>query len=634
MGGIAGTYQQMDGERATRLMSGRLLHRGPDEEGSYAFVTDSVATHMAQRRLSIVGQAGAKQPFVKQRLALAYDGELYNHRELRAELVAHGASFQTRSDTEVVLEAWRHWGQGCLRKFRGMFAFAIFDEQTSSLFLARDHFGIKPLHYMCRQGGVVFASELKALVEAFGPELDIEPSALIASILFYCVPDSRCALSGVEKLQPGTCAEFRPDGTRGYKRYFDIAEVAAAAAAGPPTDVREVIEASVLTHLVPDVPMAISLSGAPGSEMVAVLAHRADPSIEAYAVAFRADVQYSEATKSNNVHARKLARRYGITLREVEVPDAVELVARLIDILDEPIADPAALSTLLISEAARSSGVRVLLSGSGANELFGGHQQHVACVMAERYRQLPGPARLLAGNIVSRLPVYAGGRSLRYARCAKRFLKFAELPEEAAFRRSYSLYDPAELTALLSPELAPDVVDLIGEHFEIYSDNLLADHSNRMRLADARFFLPGLTLASADRAAMAASVEVRSPFVDPCVFRAAFSIAGHRKISGRTGRANLKDMTRGWLPGDFYAKRPEASFSAALRTWVAKDLREVINDVLLNGDLVSTGFIRPEALDTMIAQNRSGRLDRSKQIWQLLALEFWYKRASRAGVRL
>ena len=233
MGGIAGTYQQMDGERATRLMSGRLLHRGPDEEGSYAFVTDSVATHMAQRRLSIVGQAGAKQPFVKQRLALAYDGELYNHRELRAELVAHGASFQTRSDTEVVLEAWRHWGQGCLRKFRGMFAFAIFDEQTSSLFLARDHFGIKPLHYMCRKDGVVFASELKALVEAFGPELDIEPSALIASILFYCVPDSRCALSGVEKLQPGTCAEFRPDGTRGYKRYFDIAEVAAAAAAGP-----------------------------------------------------------------------------------------------------------------------------------------------------------------------------------------------------------------------------------------------------------------------------------------------------------------------------------------------------------------------------------------------------------------
>ncbi len=497
-------------------------------------MTDSVATHMAQRRLSVVGQAGAKQPFVKERLALAYDGELYNHRELRAELVVHGATFQTRSDTEVVLEAWRHWGQGCLRKFRGMFAFAIFDEQTSSLFLARDHFGIKPLHYMCRKDGVVFASELKALVEAFGHELDIEPSALIASILFHCVPDRRCALSGVEKLQPGTCAEFRPDGRRSYKRYFDIAEVAAAAAAGPPTDVREVIEASVLAHLVPDVPSAIALSGAPGSEMVAVLAHRADPGIEAYSLAFRPGDQYSETTKNDNGYARKLTRRYGIILREVEVPDAVELVARLIDILDEPIADPAALSTLLICEAARSSGVRVLLSGSGAHELFGGHQQHVACVMAERYRQLPGPARLLAGNVVSRLPVYAGARS-RYARWAKRFLEFAELPEEAAFRRSYSLYDPAELTALLSPELAPDVVDLIGEHFEIYSDNLLTDHVNRMRLADARLFLPGLTLASTDRAAMAASVEVRSPFVDPCVFRTAFSIAGNRKISGRTG---------------------------------------------------------------------------------------------------
>ncbi len=168
-------------------------------------------------------------------------------------------------------------GPGCLRKFRGMFAFAIFNEQTGSLFLARDHFGIKPLHYICRKDGVVFASELKALVAAFGRELAIEPSAMIASMLYYWVPDRRCSLDGVEKLQPGTWAEFRPDGSYHTKMYFDISEVAAAAAAGPPIDLREVVESSVTAHLASDVPVFSFLSGGLDSGIITVLAKRANP---------------------------------------------------------------------------------------------------------------------------------------------------------------------------------------------------------------------------------------------------------------------------------------------------------------------------------------------------------------------
>lgn len=632
MCGIAGAYQQVDGDVLAQLMSDSLLHRGPDDEGVYSFVNESVSVHLAHRRLSIIDLAHGHQPFEKHRLALSYNGELYNYRELRAELTGRGSTFKTVSDTEVVLESWRQWGPGCLRKFRGMFAFALFDEISGSLFLARDHLGIKPLHYIRRHDGVVFASELKALVAAFGNELEIEPSAMIASILYYWVPDRRCCLNGVEKLQPGTLAEFRRDGTHYTKTYFDCAEVAAAAAAGPPIDLREVIEASVEAHLVSDVPVSSFLSGGLDSSIVTVLAKRANPAVDAYTITFRTEDQRLEAMPDDAIYARKLARQYDIDLHEIQIaPDVVDLLPRLVEILGEPIGDPAAINTLLMCEAARDAGVKVILSGMGADELFGGYRKHVACVMAEQYRHLPSFARRTATAAVGRLPVAAGGRGLRYARWAKRFLTFAELPEEAAFRRSYSLYDPIELAALISPELEPDVDDILGEHLEVYSDNCLPDHVNRMCLADTRLFLPGLNLAYTDRASMAASTEVRVPFVDPVVFRAAFSLTGENKVSRRTGKVALKHAAHAWLPEEII-NRPKASFSAPLRAWVTRDLRELIDDVLVRGELVGTGFIRPEALGALIDEDRSGRQDRSKQIWQLLTLELWYRQANRSGV--
>jgi asparagine synthase (glutamine-hydrolysing) len=631
MCGIAGAYQQGDGEVSTRLMSDRLVHRGPDDQGFYAFLDDRVSTYLAHRRLSIIDLAGGHQPLQKHRLALSYNGELYNYRQLRTELISGGSNFATNSDTEVVLEAWRRWGPGCLRKFRGMFAFAIFDEVSGSLFLARDHLGIKPLHYMRRKDGVVFASELKALVSAFGHELEIEPSALIASILYYWVPDQRCSLTGVDKLQPGTWAEFRPDGTYQITTYFDIAEVAAAAA-GAPVNLREVIEGSVAAHLVADVPISSFLSGGLDSGIVTVLAKRANPDVDAYTITFRPEDQRLEAMPDDAVYARKIARDNGINLHEIQIaPDVVDLLPKLVDILDEPIGDPAAINTLLMCKAAREAGVKVILSGMGADELFGGYRKHLACVMAEDYRRLPGFARDAASALVGHLPVAVGGRGLRYSRWAKRFLTFAELPEEAAFRRSYSLYDPTELADLISPDLVPDMDDILSEHLEVYCDNLLDDHVNRMCLADARLFLPGLNLTYTDRASMAESTEVRVPFVDPVVFRAAFSFKGKEKVSGRTGKVALKKAAKAWLP-DEIINRPKASFSAPLRAWVQRDLRELIDDVLVRGELVDAGFIRPEALQGLIDDDRSGREDRSKQIWQLLTLELWYQQTVRAGV--
>jgi asparagine synthase (glutamine-hydrolysing) len=328
-----------------------------------------------------------------------------------------------------------------------------------------------------------------------------------------------------------------------------------------------------------------------------------------------------------------VAAQYGITLHEIEIsPDIADMLPRMVDVLDEPIGDPAAINTVLMCEAARARGVKVILSGMGADELFGGYRKHQACLLASRYHRLPGPVRHgLIQPVVDHLPVAAAGRGLRYPRWAKRFLTFAELPEEPRFRRSYTLYDPAELADLLSPDLAGHVGSVVAEHAAIYNDNALTDEINRMCLADSRLFMPGLNLAYTDRASMAASVEVRVPFIDPVVAAAAFSIPGADKIRGRQQKVALKQAAENWLPREI-VHRPKASFSAPLRAWVRRDLHEMIQDVLVRGELVGTGMLRQQALNQLISDDEAGREDRSKQIWQLLSLELWYRHSQAMGV--
>ena len=635
MCGIAGCYQQPDGHSMVVAMSARLAHRGPDADGVHDLVDSRVDVHLAHRRLSIIDlSAAADQPFSKDGLTLVYNGELYNYREIRTELAGHGVRFRTSSDTEVVLEAWRRWGPAALARFRGMFAFAILDERTGSLVLARDQLGIKPLFVLRRGAGVVFASELKALVTVLGDELQIEPGALVASMLFYWLPEQRCAIRGVVKLPPGSWMEVRPDGRTTTASYWRVAEVAAEAAAGPPADLGPVIEDSVAAHLVADVPVSTFLSGGLDSSIVTVLARRANPAIDAYTITFRHEDQRLEAMPDDARYARQLAAEHGIELHEIQIaPDIVDLLPRLVDVLDEPIGDPAAINTFLICDAARRAGVKVLLSGMGADELFGGYRKHYACLLAARYRRLPAGLRSRAIRpVVDRLPVAVGGRGLRQPRWAKRFLSFAELGEEPAFRRSYTLYDEAELVGLLDPELAPEVQAVVQEHADTYNDTTLTDHVSRMCLADTRMFLPGLNLAYTDRASMAASTEVRVPFVDVEVVRAAFSLPGSAKIAGRQSKAALKAAAEPWLPREII-HRPKGSFSAPLRAWVGRDLRELVDDVVVGGELVGSGFLRRAAVNRLVDDDRAGRADNAKQIWQLLTLELWCRQTRSLAVR-
>ncbi|HWF82112.1 MAG TPA: asparagine synthase (glutamine-hydrolyzing) [Streptosporangiaceae bacterium] len=635
MCGIAGCYQQVDGKELVDIMTGRIAHRGPDASGIWTHEDDQVAVQLGHRRLSVIDlSSAADQPMSKDGLTLVYNGELYNYKSLRAELGARGVRFVTESDAEVLLEAWRCWGSAALDRFRGMFAFALLDMTTGEIFLARDQLGIKPLYYSRRGGGVLFASELKALVAASGSELRIEPGALVASMLYYWLPEQRCAIDGVLKLPAGAWARCAPDGSLTVRHYWSVADVAARAAAGPPADLRQVIEDSVSAHLVADVPVSSFLSGGLDSSIITVLAHRADTAIDAYTITFRPQDQRLEAMPDDAVYARKVAARFGIRLHELEIsPDVVSVLPRIVDALDEPIGDPAAINTLLMCEAARERGVKVILSGMGADELFGGYRKHLACVLASQYHRLPAWIRHgLVRPIVNRLPLTLGRHGVRYSRWAKRFMTFADLPEEPRFRRSYTLYGPAELTNLISPDLVGHVRHIVDEHSAIYHDNSLpGDMVNRMCLADARLFLPGLNLAYTDRASMAASVEVRVPFVDPHVVAAAFSIGGRAKISRGRGKVALKQAAEKWLPAEIL-HRPKASFSAPLRAWVKYDLHEVIQDILVAGELVSCGMIRRDALTRLIADEQASHEDRSKQIWQLLTLELWYRHALSMGV--
>ncbi|MGH4014548.1 MAG: asparagine synthase (glutamine-hydrolyzing) [Pseudonocardiaceae bacterium] len=642
MCGIAGTYLWADGGPLTDRLTAAVAHRGPDGTGRYTHRAGDGEVHLGHRRLSIIdlSPTGA-QPMVIDGLALTYNGELYNAPELRAELQAAGVRFRGSSDTEVLLQAWRRWDTACLPRLRGMFAFAVFDERTGELVLARDQLGIKPLFLVRRGRGLVFASELKAIAGALGGALHVDDAALVASLLYYWVPDSRCAFREAEKLPPGSWLRCRPDGRVERGRFWSIREVAQEAAAsgddlsGAPdlavTDLNDVVADSTRRHLLSDVPVATFLSGGLDSSYLTALAARHETGISAYTIGFRAEDAKFEAMPDDLRYARQVAARFGVDLHEIEIaPNVLDLLPHLTYHLDEPIGDPAAINTFLICSAAREAGVKVMLSGMGADELFAGYRKHLANVLALRYQGLPRSVRRPLRATVERLPVATSRRGYRSVRFAKRFLSFADLPEETAFRRSYTMYDRLELLGLLSPDLAGAVEDVLTEHDDVYRDQALDDHVNRMCLADSRLFLPGLNLAYTDRASMAASTEVRVPFVDVEVVKAAFRIPGHQKIVGRQGKVALKKAALSILPAEI-VHRPKGLFSAPLRAWMSRDLAPLVHEVVNEGLLVSSGFLQREALQRLVAEDAAGQQDRSKHLWHIVTLEYWYRSAAAGG---
>lgn len=626
MCGIVGLYNLPSAEGAFPEMLESLAHRGPDATGEYRSPDDGASVLLGHKRLSIIDLSeAANQPFKKDGFVLIYNGEIYNYQAVAEELKALGAKFRTKSDTEVVLEAWRHWGAESLGRLRGMFAFALYDEKTRRLVLARDPFGIKPLFLYRHNGGLAFSSELKSIRPCLGPNPEVDTTALVASLMYYWVPDSRCVYRGVEKLPPGCWAEISPNQPCRTHRYWRIAEAFAERANGTydAAELSRVVEDSVAAHMVADVPVSTFLSGGLDSSLITVMASKLASDLECYTISFREEDRRLEAMPNDLEYAERIAKKHGLKLHTIEIaPDVTDLLPRMVRMLDEPIGDAAAINAYLICKAARDAGTKVLLSGMGADEVFGGYRRHYACLLAAKYRRVPGLARQGISALVDLLPVAGKNSGYRTIRWAKRFLSFASLPEEAAYRRSYTHYGYEEFQGLLSPDLMPAVDELFDEHAQIYGEGPPEDQINRMCATDLRLFLPGLNLAYTDRASMAASTEVRVPFVDKEVIAAGGAIPGREKIAGRETKAILKQAAKGWLDSEIIY-RPKMPFSAPLRAWTRRDLTEMVEDQLLRGRMVQSGMVDGGFLRQMIDDDRQGVSDRSKEIWQLLTLESW-----------
>lgn len=634
MCGIAGIHRSAVPIQRSEAMIRALAHRGPDALDHWSNPDPGLPIFLGHARLSIIDlSSAANQPFKKHEFVLIYNGELYNYRELQSELRSEGVAFQTSSDSEVIVEAWRKWGAECLRRFRGMFAFALFDQRSRRLYLARDHFGIKPLFYSDRKDGFFFASELKALRQVID-HLPLDMTGVVASVMYSWVPEDHCVYQGVNKLAPGTWMEVFPDGASRVHRYWDpitAAQEAEESGLANPTTAAElgrVIDDSVRAHLVADVPVSTFLSGGLDSSLVTVMANKHDAEIDSYTISFREQDRRFEAMPDDLKFARKVAASVGIHLHEVEIaPDIAELLPKLVCHLDEPIGDAAAINAFLICEAARASGRKVLLSGMGADEFFAGYRRHYASLLAFKYRRLPALVRSgVIEPIVKRLPAAGRRRGYRISRWAHRFVDFAGLDEASAFLRSYAHYDRSQLLTLLSVDATPHIDDVIDRHHAIYESYTGTDVVNRMCLADIQLFLPGLNLAYTDRASMAASTEVRVPFVDKEVFAAAFAIAGRRKIVGAERKAILKEAAKPWLPPEIIY-RPKGLFSAPLRAWIRRDLQSMVESVVIEGENVNSGLFDRAAVRRMVDADRAGQGDYSKEIWHLLTLELWRQQA-------
>jgi asparagine synthase (glutamine-hydrolysing) len=627
MCGIVGSIGVRLHAAETDRIRDALAHRGPDAGASWTSPRGSTPVFLGHRRLSILDRStAANQPFVRDDFVLVYNGEIYNFRELRAELEARGARFTTTSDTEVLLEGWRAWGTGVLPRLRGMFAFGLYDRRNRELWLARDRFGIKPLFLWERPEGVAFASEIKALAQFPNFETHISTSGLAATLLYGWAPESHCAYDGVRKLPPAHALRIRDDQSTELHRYWDARSLLAEPGTTGVDDVASVLEESVRAHQIADVDVGVLLSGGLDSSLIAALAARDGARPHCYTVGFRAVDQRAEAMTDDLRYARRVAAYLGLPLHEIEAsPDVAAELPAMVRVLDEPIGDSAAFSVRALCAAARAGGVPVMLSGMGADEMFGGYRRHLACLLAARYRRAPAPLRRWIDRGVERLPVAIAGRGVVATRWAKRFLSIAAHDEEVAYRRSYTYHEPEAIVALLGASAAPAVARLIAEHAEIYAEPGPASTPlQRMCYADLHLFLSGLNLTYTDRASMAASVELRVPFVDPRVVEVAFRLPDALRIRGREQKVALKRAAERYLPRDVIY-RPKSSFGLPLRAWTRGALRPQIRDLLLGGELVQRGLLAAEPLEVLIRANESGEADHAQAIWNLLTLEHWVR---------
>ncbi|WP_421864531.1 asparagine synthase (glutamine-hydrolyzing) [Marinobacter adhaerens] len=625
MCGIVGYSGKFCGDQLQRAV--RVIdHRGPDDSG----VDFGPGWGLGHTRLSILDTSTlGHQPMVDKENGnvIAFNGEIYNFPELREELEAKGVVFRSRSDTEVLLKLYAFEGEGVLDRLNGIFAFALWDTKERKVLIARDALGVKPLYYSEMEAGVTFSSEVKALLE-FVPTSDLDVDSLERYLAFLWSPGSGTPFKSVKKLGPGEAMIVSEGNVERHWKWYTLPAFRVPTQRGMSEDdaiegTRNHLRDAVRRQMLADVPVGAFLSGGLDSSAIVAFAKEENPDIECFTIE---PMGGDEAGNTPDLpYARRVADHLGVNLNVVSIDSTTmaQSLERMVEQLDEPLADPAPLNVLFISQLARDQGIKVLLSGAGGDDIFTGYRRHWALQMERYWRWLPRSVREGLKNVTSSL----NGQNPTLRRLAKMF-NGADLEGDERLVNYFYWAAPAQIRSLFSEEVqsvlhggavAEPMLDFLSELDQS------REPLERLLALEQRFFLTDHNLTYTDKMSMAAGVEVRVPFLDLPLLDFAQQIPLHMKQRGREGKWVLKKAMEPFLPHDVIY-RPKTGFGAPLRNWMRFELRELLGDLLSEESLKARGLFQPEAVQQLIADNDSGRSDNSYILLSLLCIEIWCRK--------
>lgn len=623
MCGIAGFIGFPENRQYARQANKIQKHRGPDSQA----VWSNEFLSLAHQRLSIIDLSNrSDQPLVKNEYVIVYNGEVYNYKALREKYLSN-VNFKTDSDTEVVLEMYKFYREKALDYFIGMFSFVIYNQNENRIFGARDHFGIKPFYFYKKGKKFSFASELKTLAKLLPHNKKINNKALISSLNYLWIPGNESIFEEFNKLPPAHYFNLDINTSEiELNKYWNLpTTVHKKTEKETIEDLALEFEESIERHMVADVPVSAFLSGGLDSSLISVAANKINDNLSTYTIGTSEEDKKIENMPEDEKYAKYLAELHGFDHNEIVInSDIVTMLPKMVKTLDEPIGDPAALNTYLICKAARDKGVKVLLSGMGADEIFCGYRRQKALLLSKKYKKIPNVARIPIKNIVNILPVKLFGYGLRLVRWSKKFISFAEMPDEEAYRMSYSYYNKTELTKLFKVNSDQVLESVYQDHKALFNSNYDNDIVNKMCYTDINMFMNGLNLTYTDRSSMAASVEVRVPFIDKKLITLGMSISGKLKFKNKESKYILKKIAEKILPNKIIY-RPKASFGAPIRSWISGDLKVMVDKCLSREQIEKRGIFNYNFIKKIIDDDRKGYVDNAYRIYQLLTLELWFR---------
>src|SRR5437660_336473 len=623
MCGIAGIVNK-DGAPVDRELLARMnesiRHRGPDDDGFY--FSDGVG--LAMRRLAIIDLAHGQQPIHNQdRMAwIVFNGEIYNYRELREQLEKLGHKLYTSSDTEAIVHAYDQWGTDCPKYLRGMFAFAIWDERTKSLFLARDRVGKKPLLYAEFGGQLIFGSEFNALLQHPDVSREVDYESIHYYLSFLCVPAPLTAYRAIRKLEPGHSLLWR-NGEVKIERYWhlDFSKKLKISEQEAGERAVDLLREAVRIRLMSEVPLGAFLSGGiDSSAVVALMAQESSERVKTFSIGFE-EQDFSELH-----HARRLAEHVGADHHEFIVrPDAMEVLPTLVEHYGEPFADSSAIPSYYVSRETRRY-VTVALNGDGGDECFAGYQRYAAMNIAQKYANLPGPLRDgIIAPLVGALPGFeARPNPLRKA---KRFVASASMPPVDRYLRWISAFDEESKQDLYSENFRNQTASFKTARFlePWFAKANGAGIVDASLLTDTMTYLPNDLLVKMDIASMAVSLEARSPFLDHHLMEFAASLPQKMKLRGLTTKYLLKRVLKK-LVHEENLTRTKMGFGVPIGYWFRGPMQAFMRETLFSGKALSRGLFNMDKVRQIVEQHVNGQKDHSHRLWSLLMLELWFQR--------